>query len=119
MVRGSIASDTNVSFKQLCSPVAGPYNCVIYRDIRLLKAHSCSRRFSSNCVGDVAPKRSSGCGFVLTNLRHTSARRPPAQCVHLVLSASTIILFSSICMLCLLHAPLLACMQYRPFTITM
>ena len=34
----------NVSFKQLCSRVAaitGPWNCVVYRDIRLLKAHSC------------------------------------------------------------------------------
>ena len=43
-VRGSIASDTNVGFKQLCSRVAaitGPWNCVVYRDIRLLKAHSC------------------------------------------------------------------------------
>ena len=31
-------------FKQLCSRVAaitGPWNCVVYRDIRLLKAHSC------------------------------------------------------------------------------
>ena len=76
MVRGSIASDTNVSFKQLCSPIAaitGPWNCVLCRDILLLKAHSCSRRFSSNCVGDAAPKHSSGCGFVLTNLRHNSA----------------------------------------------
>ena len=76
-VSGSIASDTNVSFKQLCSRVAaitGPWNCVVYRDIRLLKAHPCSSSFSSNCVGDAAPKRSSGCGFVLTNLRHTSAR---------------------------------------------
>ena len=66
-----------MSFKQLCSSVAaitGPCNCVVYRDIRLLKADSCSRRFSSNCVGDVAPKRSSGCGFVLTIIRHTSAR---------------------------------------------
>ena len=44
MVRGSIASDTNVSFKQLCScvaAIAGPWNCVVYRDIRLLNAHSC------------------------------------------------------------------------------
>ena len=76
-VRGSIASDTNVSFKQLCSHVAaitGPWNCVVYTDIRLLKAHLCSSSFSGNCVGDAAPKRSSGCGFVLTNLRHTSAR---------------------------------------------
>ena len=59
MVRGSIASNSNVSFKQLYSPVAaitGPLNCVVYRDIRLLKANSCSHRFSSNCVGDVAPK---------------------------------------------------------------
>ena len=34
----------NVGFKQLCSRVAaitGPWNCVVYRDIRLLKAHSC------------------------------------------------------------------------------
>ena len=49
MVRGSITSGTNVSFKQLCSRVAaitGPWNCVAYRDIRLLQAHSCSRRFS-------------------------------------------------------------------------
>ena len=33
-----------MSFKQLCSRVAaitGPWNCVVYRDIRLLKAHSC------------------------------------------------------------------------------
>ena len=73
----SITSNTNVSFKQLCSPataVTGPWNCVLYRGILLLKAHSCSRRFSSNYVGDVAPKHSSGCGFVLTNLRHNSAR---------------------------------------------
>ena len=38
-VRGSIASNTNVSFKQLCSRVVaitGPWNCVVYRDIRLL-----------------------------------------------------------------------------------
>ena len=63
-------SDTNMSFKQLCSPVAaitGPWKCIVYRDIRHLKANSCSRRFSSYCVGDVAPKRSCGCGFVLTN----------------------------------------------------
>ena len=63
-----IASDTNVSFKQLCSRVAaitGPWNCVVYRDIR---------GFSGNCVGDAA---SSGCGFV----RHT---RLSAQCVCLV-----------------------------------
>ena len=43
-VHGSIASDMNVSFEQLCSRVAaitGPWNCVVYRDIRLLKAHSC------------------------------------------------------------------------------
>ena len=48
-----------MSFKQLCSPVAtitGPWNCVLYRDIHLLKAHSRSRNFSSNCVGDAAPK---------------------------------------------------------------
>ena len=54
-----------MSFKQFCSPVAaitGPWNCVVYRDIRLLKAHSYSRHFSS----DAALKRSSGCGFVLT-----------------------------------------------------
>ena len=66
MVRGSIASDTNVSFKQLYSRVAaitGPWNCVVYRDIRLLKAHSCSSSFSSNCAMCGAPKRSSGCGF--------------------------------------------------------
>ena len=74
MVRRSIASDMNVSFKQLCSRVAGPWNCVVYRDIRHLKAHSCSSSFSGNCVGDATPKRSSGCGFVLTNLRPTSAR---------------------------------------------
>ena len=62
MVRGSIASDMNVSFKQLCSPVAaitGPWNCVLYRDI-LLKAHSHSR-------GRCGSKDCSGCGFVLTN----------------------------------------------------
>ena len=73
-VRGSITSDTNMSFKQLCSRVAaiaGPWNYVVYGDIRLLKAHS---SFSGNCMGDAAPKRSSGCGFVLTNLRHISAR---------------------------------------------
>ena len=49
------------------SPVAditGPWNCVVYRDIRLLKAHSCSHRFSSNCMGDAAREHSSGCGFV-------------------------------------------------------
>ena len=66
-----------MSFKQLCSPVAaisGPWNCVVYGDIRLLKAHSCSRCFSNNCVGDAAPKRSCGCGFVLTNLCHISAQ---------------------------------------------
>ena len=65
-----------MSFKHLCSPVAaiiGSCNCVIYRDIRLLKGDSSSRRFYSDCVGDAAPKRSSGCDFVLTNLRHTSA----------------------------------------------
>ena len=53
----SIASDANMSFKQFCSRVAaitGPCNCVDYRDIRLLKAHLCSRNFSSNCVGDAA-----------------------------------------------------------------
>ena len=44
----------------------------------LQKARSCSRRFSSNCVGHAAPKRSSGCSFVLTNLRHNS---PSAQCI--------------------------------------
>ena len=68
-----------MSFKQLCSPVAaitGPWNCVVYRDIRLLKARSCSCRFSSNCVGDAAPKYSSGCGFVLTSLRHNCVRGP-------------------------------------------
>ena len=72
-------SDTNVSFKHLCSPVApitDPWKCVVYKDICLLKAHSSSRRFSSNCVGDAAPKRFSGCGFVLTIIRHTSARGP-------------------------------------------
>ena len=68
-----------MSFKQqLCSPVAaiaGPWNCVVDRDIRLLKAYPCCRGFSSNCVGDAAPKRSSGCGFVLTTciICHTSA----------------------------------------------
>ena len=50
--------------------------CVVYRDIRLLKADLCSRCFSSNCMGDAAPKHSIGCGFVLTNSRHTSARGP-------------------------------------------
>ena len=43
-VRGSITSDMNVSFKQLCSCVAaitGPWNCVVYRGIHLLKAHLC------------------------------------------------------------------------------
>ena len=76
-MRGSIASDTSVSFKQLCSPVVaiiGSWNCVVYRGTRLLKARLCSRHFSSNCVGDAAPKCSSGCGFVLTNLRHNCAR---------------------------------------------
>ena len=66
------ASNTNVSFNHLCSPVApitGPWKCVVYRDIRLLKAHSNSGRFSSNCVGDAAPKHSIGCGFVLTIIR--------------------------------------------------
>ena len=66
-----------MSFKQLCSPVAaitGPWNCVVYRDIRLLKVHSCSRSSSSNCVGGAAPKRSSGYGFVLTIIHHTSAQ---------------------------------------------
>ena len=50
-VRGSIASDTNVSFKQLCSRVVaitGPWICVVYRDIRLLKAHS--RRVASPVI---------------------------------------------------------------------
>ena len=40
-MRKSITSDTNVSFKQLCSPVTAvtvPSNCVVYRDIRLLKS---------------------------------------------------------------------------------
>ena len=72
-------TNMSLNFKQLCSPVAaitGPWNCVVYRDICLLKAHSCSHRFSSNCVGDAAPKRSSGCGFVLTIIRHTSAQGP-------------------------------------------
>ena len=60
-------SDRNVSFKkQLCSPVAAPWNCVVDRDIHLLKAHSCCRSFSSNCVQDAAPKSSSGYGFELT-----------------------------------------------------
>ena len=75
-----------MSFKQLCSPVAaitGPWNCVLYRDILLLKAHLCSCRFSSNCVGDAAPKHSSGCGFVLTNLCHNSVQGP--ICAMLVL----------------------------------
>ena len=87
MARGSIASDTNVCFKQLCSPVAainGPWNCVLYRDIRLLKAHLCSHRFSSNCVGYVAPKRSSGCGFVLLTYVIPMHKAPPVHCVHLV-----------------------------------
>ena len=76
-----------MSFKQLCSPVAavtGPCNCVVCRDILLLKAHSCSRHFSSNFVGDAAPKHSRACGFVLTNLPHTSARGPFAECIRLV-----------------------------------
>ena len=66
-----------MSVKQLCCPVAaitGPWNCVVYRDIRLLKAHSCSRSFSSNCVGDAAPNYSSVYGFVLTILGHTSVQ---------------------------------------------
>ena len=82
-----ITSDTNVSFKQLCSPVAaitGPWNCVVYRDTHLLKVNSCSRSFSNNCVGDAAPKRSCGCGFMLTNLCHTSTRGPSAQYIRLV-----------------------------------
>ena len=71
------SSDTNVSFKQQpCSPVAaivGPWNGVVDRDIRLLKVHSCCHSFSSICMGDAAPKRSSGCGFVLTiNFCHSS-----------------------------------------------
>ena len=70
MVHGSIASDMNVSFNQLCSPVAtitGPCNCVVYRDIHhLLKATSRSHSFCSNCVGDAAHKRSCGCDFVVT-----------------------------------------------------
>ena len=41
-----------------------------------MQAHSCSRRFSSNYVGDATPKHSSGCGFLLTNLRHNSAQGP-------------------------------------------
>ena len=73
-VRGSITSNTNVSFKQIYSHVAaktGPWNCVVYRDIRLLKDYLCLLR---QLCGDAAPKRSSGCGFLLTNLRHTSVR---------------------------------------------
>ena len=47
-----------MSFKQLYSRVAaitGPWNCVVYRDIGLLKAHSCSSSFSSNCVAIQLP----------------------------------------------------------------
>ena len=83
MASGLIASNTNVSFKQLCSCVAaitGPWNCVVYRDIRLLKAHSCSS-FSSNCVGDAAPKHS---GFVLTIPYVIPLREASAQCIYLV-----------------------------------
>ena len=77
-----------MSFKHLYSPVAvapitGPWKCVVYRDIRLLKAHSSSRRFSSNCVGDAAPKCSIGCGFVLI-IRLPLRETPSAQCVYLV-----------------------------------
>ena len=68
MVCGSIANDTNLILKELCSPVAaitGPWNCVVYRNIHLLKAHLCSHSFSSKCMGDAAPKHFSHCGFVL------------------------------------------------------
>ena len=78
-VRGLIASDTNVSFKQLCSPVAaitGPWNCVLYRDSLLLKAHLRSRNFSSNCVGDAAPK---------PHLLNARARGLHCVCIALVL----------------------------------
>ena len=50
--------------------IAGPWNCVVDRDIRLLKAHSCCRSFFRNSVGDVAPRCSSGCGFALTIVCH-------------------------------------------------
>ena len=63
-----------MSFKRLCSRVAaiiGPWNCVIYRDIRLLKAHSC--RVASPAIA-WAMQLLVGVVFVLTNLRHTSAR---------------------------------------------
>ena len=60
--------------RDLDKSIAGPCNCIVYRDSRLLKAHSYSRSLSSNCVGDAAPKRSSGCGFVLTIIHHTSVR---------------------------------------------
>ena len=61
-----------MSFKEVCSPVVaitGPSNCVVYRDILLQKAHLCSCSLSRNCVGDAA----SGCGIVLTIIRHSSA----------------------------------------------
>ena len=63
-----------MSFKRLCSRVAaiiGPWNCVVYRDIRLLKAHSC--RVASPAIA-WAMQLLVGVVFVLTNLCHTSAR---------------------------------------------
>ena len=36
--------------REFQATITGPWNCVVNRDIHLLKAHSCS---SSNCVGNV------------------------------------------------------------------
>ena len=64
-----------MSFKQQLissvAAIAGPWNCFVDRDIRLLKAHLCCRSFSSNCMGVTAPERSSACGFVVTIICHT------------------------------------------------
>ena len=66
------------------SAIAGPWN---HREIRLLKAQSSCHSFT-NCVGDAAHVRSSGCGFVLSCL----CARP-----HLRMRISSIYMYMQVC----------------------
>ena len=44
--------------------VAGPWNYVVGREIRILISKGLCCRSFSDCAGDAAQKRCSGCGFV-------------------------------------------------------
>ena len=79
-----------MSFKQLCSCVAaitGPWNCVVYRDIRLLKAHPC--RIASPAIAWAMQLPNVPVGVVLCQLTYViplheaiCAMRIPTSIIH-------------------------------------